>query len=1749
MKRFFLLAILTFITTHSAWAQLANWSGYKPTKFPTNVSGQIHGQARINQMKFHATNPNKMYAITPQGGLFITTDAATSWTVAPGTDALTAKLASVCIDYTNDQIIYLGGGDPNYWGSGAGAFKSTNGGATFSQLTGGLPTTRIVSEIIMHPTDPNTLVASTNGGIYKTTNAGVTWTAKTSTSLQFCSMKSNTTANSLILYATTQTATPEFYRSTDFGDTWTLITAGLNNPTVAPLQTGSRVAVTAADPNVVYFGMVASGGILFKSTDGGLTFTQTKAGGSPYLTFYTDDIADSGQGNYNFCIGVDNVDANKVWLQSHNTWYSNDSGSTWTMLTFWASKVHTDMHQIGKSPYDNTKLYSCNDGGVWVSTDEGNNWIPKSDGIYAFEIGDNTGKSSPTRKDFISIGTQDNGGLYADSTGWYTVSGGDDYTKREIDQRTNSAAVYYTGSTETQRRLAPASGTTAYGIPTAGIEAIAFNRTNTNLAFMGSSNIYRSTDVQNATPTWTQISTFSKTIMNIHSCIADPNRLYVLTSDQKIYVSTNALSATPTFTPYNLPTASNSIATVTAICNNANTVYISINNRVYRSADGGQTWTNISYNLPSVNHRRILSEAYYGTEELVFVATNNAVYYKKVGQTTWTNYSTNLPVRQAPTELSIYDDGTNEAVIRYASYGRGVWETPFENVRTTNAVVKASNSNICSDATWNYADVSTGVIVSRVWSFPGGTPSSSTAPNPSVTYATTGTYTATLTVTDANSNTASGTYQVMVNDLNKCDADTIPGNALQLLASTDYATMSAPLNITTNTITFSAWIKPNGVQSSTTGLIFSGSNGATGINLRSNNRLSYHWNDEAGSYSYNGPTVPSDVWSHIAVVITPTNATFYLNGVPTVRTATHIAVNFNSAFNIGNDRGNTSRTFNGLMDEVCIYNRSLSTNEVRELMHLTKVPTADASLLAYYQMNEPNGTVLFNHAGSNHAYLQAGASRATSTAPVGGGVSERQAVTTGGLKSFNTPGVALEFPATGIYPNGDVVVTRLNVAPDQKPTSAIVPNDGYFIVNNFGTNSSFSTLSSIRFNNLPGIATGYNTTDFGFYKRSSIADGNTWGAAIDQADVFTPNGQNSSLTFSTGNSINSFSQFVITPTYATAGADVAICNGNSTTLGSANNPALTYSWSPATNLSSTTISNPIASPTSNTTYTVTVTEIASGRTFTDEVVVSITAPFISAASIVANPVSATVCAGSSVSLTGSGGTAPTYIELGTGTSTTTGNSTGSALGPNPLQNYYGGSKQLMLFTAAELRSFGLIAGAQLSGFGVNLATSTTYVLNNFQIKVQHTDLTVLSSFVTSGWTIVRNPANYTPATGWNTIPFNTNFTWDGSSNLLVEVNYSNNNGGSSGNTALFGTTSMVSTLFYRADNATASAVDTYSGTPSYTYSARNNVRFSIAGTTNYTWLPTTGLNTATGANVTATPSTSTTYVLSASFAGSCPAKASQVVTVNPNPTLSLTPSCVSGPGTGVLTPTFTSGAGGTPTYNPSTLTGLANGTYTVTVTETPSGCTTTASATINCVTACPDLTAAAPVAIVSSQSLCSNCTLSGGLIAAPATSCPAGSTLQYSTDGGANWSTTLPTYNQTTALTVLTRCNCDANNATSSPTSNVTTMPGVCTPVTATATPTQPTCGLSNGSISVTPTGGTYAWTGGLSGSNPTNVAAGTYTVTVTLGGCSSTASATLNTSTALTATATPTQPTCGLSNGSISVTPTGGTYAWTGGL
>ena len=562
-------------------------------------------------------------------------------------------------------------------------------------------------------------------------------------------MKQKQKTGSRVLFAATQSG---LYRSLDFGETWTAITSGIIIPSGAANGGGCRLGVTPADTNIVYLAMNDKGGSIFKSTDGGTNFVINKNNLSPYLTGYSNNTADPGQGNYNLGFGVDRTNANTIYFVAHNVWKSTDGGVTWTQLTVWYQKVHTDMHEIFTSPYDNSKLYNMNDGGVWLSTDGGNNWTPKSDGIYGYE--NYHGTCSPTLKDMISVGTQDNGELYANSTGWFTNRGGDWQSNCVFDYRPNSSMVYYFkpdwGAVNTPKRRLVNGSSASYGLPAIveDITGIAFNRSNTNLAFAADTLIYKTTTLLNTTPAWTSILNTGKKVMAVHSSVANANNLYVITNDATIYVSTNALSATPTFTSYTLPNTTNTVATITTISNNSNIVYATLNTKVFRSSDNGATWTNISYNLPSVNHVNIISDEYFATNELVFIASNNAVYYKTVNATTWTIYNTGLPTRTSIVDMSIFNDGTANTSLRITTYGRGVWQTPIANLRTLTANFAANNTTPCIGNPVTFSDLSVGNVTSRNWSFPGGTPSSSTALSPVVTYAAPGTYNVTLQVGD-----------------------------------------------------------------------------------------------------------------------------------------------------------------------------------------------------------------------------------------------------------------------------------------------------------------------------------------------------------------------------------------------------------------------------------------------------------------------------------------------------------------------------------------------------------------------------------------------------------------------------------------------------------------------------------------------------------------------------------------------------------------------------------------------------------------------------------------------------------------------------------------------------------------------------------------------------------------------------------------------------------------------------------------
>jgi PA14 domain/Concanavalin A-like lectin/glucanases superfamily/Chitobiase/beta-hexosaminidase C-terminal domain/Immunoglobulin I-set domain len=149
------------------------------------------------------------------------------------------------------------------------------------------------------------------------------------------------------------------------------------------------------------------------------------------------------------------------------------------------------------------------------------------------------------------------------------------------------------------------------------------------------------------------------------------------------------------------------------------------------------------------------------------------------------------------------------------------------------------------------------------------------------------------------------------------------------------------LNLNANTVTITAWVNPIGTPAAYSGIVFCRPGGdASGLGFTDNGQIGYTWNqNNQNTWSWmSGLVPPSGQWSFVAVVISPTNAIAYLcntNGQSSATNAiTHTAEAFNVSTLIGDDSadgGNGTRTFNGAVDEVAIFNTSLSSIQVLNL--------------------------------------------------------------------------------------------------------------------------------------------------------------------------------------------------------------------------------------------------------------------------------------------------------------------------------------------------------------------------------------------------------------------------------------------------------------------------------------------------------------------------------------------------------------------------------------------------------------------------------------------------------------------------------------------------------------------------------------------------------------------------------------------------------------------------------------------------
>lgn len=707
--------------TNDRGVQSANWT----VLGPSYSEGGYAGVGRINTVAFHPSNNNTWWIGAPAGGLWMTTNNGNSWTcLTDDNNVLGVSDIAIPSDYASSQTIYIATGDRDAWDNRSiGVLKSTNGGATWN-TTGiqfSLADNEMVTRLLIDPNDDETIIAATTSGVYKTTNAGANWSNQL-TSLSFIDMEYKP-GNFNTLYGSTTNG--EIWISTDGGNNWS-----------KTLDQGNRIELAVTPDNSSYvYAVVAnsSSGLhgVYRSTNSGASFSMVFSGSTTNLLDWSSSGSGSGgQGWYDLAIAASPNDANTLLVGGINTWRSTNGGSSWSIVNHWwgdgVPAVHADKHMLKYR--SNGDLFECNDGGVYLSTNNGSSWTDKTDGMEISQIY-KLGVSQTVANETI-IGLQDNGTKLLSGGLWDDVKGGDgmecliDYTDVNTQYGTYvngqiSRTTNHWGSSVDIEPSAAGSG--------AWVTPYIISPSDHSTLYAGYSDVWKTTNKGNS---WSKISTMNTGSKIRAMAIAPSNSQVLFVSDpDQIWKTTND-GGSWTDVTNNLPTGSSSITYIAIKADDPNTVWVTLSgynsNNVYVSTNGGTSWTNISAGLPQLPAYTIVQNSQITSATHLYVGTELGVYFKN-GINNWVEYNDGLPNVKCG-ELEIYYAANSaNSKLRLASYGRGLWETGMEQENTDLPTVQTATPSDITATTatlgGNVTDIGSSGLTERgvVWS---------TSPNP-----------------------------------------------------------------------------------------------------------------------------------------------------------------------------------------------------------------------------------------------------------------------------------------------------------------------------------------------------------------------------------------------------------------------------------------------------------------------------------------------------------------------------------------------------------------------------------------------------------------------------------------------------------------------------------------------------------------------------------------------------------------------------------------------------------------------------------------------------------------------------------------------------------------------------------------------------------------------------------------------------------------------------------------------------------
>ncbi|MEE4270641.1 MAG: hypothetical protein V2I67_03140 [Thermoanaerobaculales bacterium] len=677
---------------------------------------------RIIDIEVNPRDHSEYYVASGHGSLWKTVNRGT--TFEPIFDGQSSfSIGAVTLDPSNPNVVWVGTGENNahsYLVPGDGVYRSADGGKSWKKV--GLEDSQQIGEIVVHPEDPKTVWVAAYGshrssggdrGVYKTTDGGETWTNVLRPSDHTGVWQLHVDPRDPdVLYAvahqrqrylsTIVTGGDEsaIHKTTDGGETWTRLEGGFPQKMVGRIG----IDISPVDPDVLFAIVDAKEKKdkgTWRSDDGGASWSKT----SDYVTAYTF---------YFQRIVCDTENIDRVYVLDIFNKVSIDGGTTWARLG--EDRKHVDNHTLWIDPTDSRHLLSGCDGGVYETFDRGKSWDFKAN----LPIAECYKVTADNAKPFynVYIGTQDNNSLGGPSrtvssagitnADWTFTLGGDGF--ETVVDWSDPNILYSQWQFGNITRFDKLSGERLYlrGYEPKGEEAYRFDwdaalilsTHDHKRLYHGANVVLRSDDrgeswtpispdLTRGVPTtlhklmdrsWSIDEMVTKSsfahIVSLAESPLNENRLYAGSGDGLLHFTHDGGATWTKAKLEGLPEFAR-IHTIVASPHDVDVAYAACHNffagdfgpYLYKTIDGGTTWSDISADLPE--HGSTYSVGVdHVDENLLFVGTMTGVFVSNTEEISWVKLEGGIPTSSQVTDIDIQKD-EDDLVI--STFGRGVF--------------------------------------------------------------------------------------------------------------------------------------------------------------------------------------------------------------------------------------------------------------------------------------------------------------------------------------------------------------------------------------------------------------------------------------------------------------------------------------------------------------------------------------------------------------------------------------------------------------------------------------------------------------------------------------------------------------------------------------------------------------------------------------------------------------------------------------------------------------------------------------------------------------------------------------------------------------------------------------------------------------------------------------------------------------------------------------------------------------------